>query len=230
LGVRNVVSPILVAAWLAVAALPSLSWAQTAPDPGAEAGHKRILGIIPNYRTSPPLTDYQPLSVKDKFKVAAQDAADPGTFVLAGLFAAQAQWTAATPAFGTGVPAYFRYYAASATDFIVGDFMTEAIYPAMLRQDPRYFRKGTGGGWARFGYAVSQIVRTRADSGNMQVNVSEIAGNATAVAISNAYYPDNRSARSNAAKLGIQLGVDAISNVLKEFSPDLDRLFSHKKR
>ena len=160
-----------------------------APDGDAGDGHKRILGIIPNYRSSPPLTNYAPLTAEDKFKVAGQDAFDPGTFVLAGLFAAEAQWTGATPSFGHGVPAYARYFVASTADFMIGDFMTEAVYPALLRQDPRYFRKGTGNTWARLGYAVRQMVWTHADSGHMQVNVSEIAGNATAVAIGNAYLP-----------------------------------------
>jgi hypothetical protein len=197
-----------------------------APDGDAGDGHKRILGIIPNYRSSPPLTNYAPLTAEDKFKVAGQDAFDPGTFVLAGLFAAEAQLTGATPSFGHGVPAYARYFVASTADFMIGDFMTEAVYPALLRQDPRYFRKGTGNTLARLGYAVRQMVWTHADSGHMQVNVSEIAGNATAVAIGNAYYPDNRTLSSNISKLGIQLAVDTVSNILKEFSPDLDRLLS----
>jgi hypothetical protein len=63
----------------------------------------------------------------------------------------------------------------------------------------------------------------------MQFNVSEVAGNATAVAIGNAYYPDNRTLSSNVSKLGIQLAVDTVSNILKEFSPDLDRLFSRTR-
>ena len=197
-----------------------------APDGDGSDEHKRILGIIPNYRSSPPLTNYAPLTAGDKFKVAGQDAFDPGTFALAGLFAAEAQWTGATPSFGHGVPAYARYFVASTADFMIGDFMTEAVYPAMLRQDPRYFRKGTGNAWGRLGYAVRQMVWTHADSGHMQINVSEIAGNATAVAIGNAYYPDNRTLSSNMSKLGIQLAVDTVSNILKEFSPDLDRLLT----
>jgi hypothetical protein len=206
--------------------VPSGSQEQpAAPDDGAD-GHKRILGIIPNYRTSPPLTNYVPLTAGEKFKVAAQDAFDPGTFALAGLFAAEAQWTEETPSFGHGVPAYARYFVAATADFMIGDFMTEAVYPAMLRQDPRYFRKGTGNKWGRLGYAMRQIVWTHADSGHMQVNVSEIVGNATAVAIGNAYYPDNRTLSANISKLSIQLAVDTVSNILKEFSPDLDRFLS----
>ncbi len=218
----------------ALALAPALALAQ-APAPeedhaSADVEHKRILWIIPNYRTSPTLADYQPLTVKQKFTVAWQDARDPGTFALAGLFAAQGQLTASAPSFGTGAGASAKYYAAALTDFVVGDVMTEAVFPSLLHQDPRYFRRGTGRGWARLGTALGQIVWTHADRGGSQFNLSEIAGNAAAVGIGNAYYPDNRTLAGNLSKLAIQLGVDAASNVLKEFAPDLDRLFSKKHR
>jgi hypothetical protein len=206
--------------------LPVLSFGQTASGGPTDDEHKRIFGIIPNYRSSPTLTDYKPLAPKEKFAVAAQDAFDRGTFVLAALFAADAQLTAAAPAFGHGARAYPRYYAAALSDFVIGDFMTEAVFPVALRQDPRYFRRGTGSAWARLGYAVGQIVWTHTDAGGSQFNASEILGNATAVAIGNAYYPDSRTLRSNSSKLSVQLGVDAAANILKEFAPDLDRLVS----
>ena len=215
--------------WILAAAfalLPVLSSGQTAPDDQTGDGHQRILGIIPNYRTSPTLTDYRPLTPREKFTVASQDAFDRGTFVLAAVFAADAQWTASSPAFGHGARAYPHYYAAALSDFVIGDFMTEAVFPVALRQDPRYFRRGTGGAWARLGYAVGQIVWTHTDAGGSQFNASEILGNAAGVAIGNAYYPDSRTLSSNSSKLGVQLGVDAIANILKEFAPDLDRLLS----
>jgi hypothetical protein len=220
---------------LACALLPAVSFAQDQlPDPASsteektDQGHQRIFGIIPNYRTSPTLKDYIPLTPKEKFKVAAQDSFDRGTFVLAALFAADAQWTKNTPSFGSGVRAYARYYPAALTDFVVGDLMTEAVYPSALRQDPRYFRRGAGSGWTRLGYAIGQIFWTHTDSGGTQFNFSEIVGNATAVAIGNAYYPDNRTVSSNASKLSLQIGVDVAANILKEFSPDLDRAFSRR--
>jgi hypothetical protein len=232
-------------AMAAVCLLPAASSAQDAspdvrprPDPiaapdqspaaAAASGeeHKRIFGIIPNYRTSPTLQDYQPLTPKQKFATAAADSFDRGTFALGAMFAAEAQLTQASPSFGHGVPAYARYFAASTADFIDGDLMTEAIFPTLLREDPRYFRRGTGSTWSRLGYAVGQIFWTHTDSGGTQFNWSEVAGNATAVAIGNAYYPDNRTLGSNVSKLGLQIGVDVIANILKEFSPDLDRRFT----
>ena len=213
--------------------------AQPLPDAGTDAGRdtgappaeaKRIFGIVPNYRTSPSLKDYQPLPPREKFKIATQDSFDRGTLILAALFAGEAQLTHSTPSFGPGVPGYARYLGTSYTDFVIGNFMTESIYPTLLHQDPRYFRRGTGSGWARLGYACGQVVRTHRDSGGTQVNASEILGNATAVAISTAYYPDNRDASAALSKLGIQIGVDMASNVLKEFWPELNRTFSRKHR
>jgi hypothetical protein len=235
----------VIAAWIASTFVPAVSFGQNTaggnpppadavaqPDPSASDegsmsdAPKRLFGIIPNYRTSPTLADYQPLTAGNKFKVAADDALDRGTFALAALFAVDAQLTTAAPSFGHGIRAYPHYYVAALGDFVIADVMTEGLYPAMLRQDPRYFRKGTGSGLARLGYAVGQIFWTHTDSGGTQINLSEIVGNATAVGIGNAYYPDNRTLSNNVSKLCIQIGVDLAANILKEFAPDLDRLFS----
>ena len=184
---------------------------------------KRLLGIIPNYRTSPFPNPYVPVSTREKFVIASQDAFDRGTVILAAAFAGEAQLTNANPSFGQGQAGYGRYFGTSYADYVIGDFMTEGIYPTLLHQDPRYFRKGVGSGWSRLGYAVGQIIFTHNDSGRAAFNYSEILGNSTAVAISEAYYPDNRDASDAAIKLSNQLGVDAASNVLKEFWPDLQR-------
>jgi hypothetical protein len=194
----------------------------------SEAAPKRILGIVPNYRTSPSLKTYKPLMPREKFKMASQDSFDRGAFVLGALFGGEAQLTKATPSFGQGVQGYAKYFATSYADFTIGNFMTEAIYPTLLQQDPRYFRRGDGSVIARLGYAVGQIFWTHKDSGGMEFNYSEIAGNSTAVAISNSYRPDSRDASDAAKSLGIQIGVDMAANILKEFSPELAHAFSRK--
>jgi hypothetical protein len=189
---------------------------------------KRILGVVPNYRTSATLHPYVPISPKEKFKLASQDAFDRGTVVLAAAFAGEAQLTKADPSFGQGAAGYGRYFATAYSDYVIGDFMTEGIYPTLLHQDPRYFRKGSGSGWSRLGYAIGQIIFTHTDTGKKAFNYSEILGNSTAVAISTAYYPDNRDVHDAVIKLSNQLGVDAASNVLKEFWPELQRKLSRK--
>ena len=189
---------------------------------------KRLLWIVPNYRTSPTLQNYVPLTPSEKFKIASQDAFDPGTIALAALFAGESQLTNDNRSFGQGVAGYGRYWGTAYADFAIGDFMTEGIFPTFLHQDPRYFRKGTGSGWSRLGYAMEQIFWTHGDSGRSQFNFSEVIGNSTAVAISNAYYANNRTASNGVSKLGMQLGVDMAANILKEFWPEAERKLSRK--
>jgi hypothetical protein len=191
---------------------------------------KRIFGIVPNYRTSPSLQNYEPLTSREKFKLASEDAFDRGTIALAALFAGEGQLTNANRSFGQGGAGFGRYFGTAYGDFVIGDYMTEAVFPILLHQDPRYFRRGTGSGWSRLGYAMRQVFWTHRDSGGAQFNYSEVIGNSTAVAISNAYYADNRTATDGVSKLGIQLGVDMAANVLKEFWPDLERKFKRKHR
>lgn len=217
---------------------PSASGQQLAPDaptapasaPSAAASpdSTRIFGIFPNNRTWPSLTNYQPLSAQQKFGIARADSFDRGTVFLAAAFAVDAEHTRANPSFGQGIEGYSRAFGAAYGDIIIGNYMTEAIYPSLLRQDPRYFRRGVGSKRSRLGYAMGQIFWTHTDSGSTQLNYSEILGNSTAVAISEAYYPDHRNVGNAIGKLGVQIGVDMASNILKEFWPDLSREFSRK--
>jgi len=198
-------------------------------NPPPEHQDKRIFGIIPNFRTSPSLTDYKPITAREKFVIASQDSFDRGTIVLAAAFAGTSQWTNANKSFGQGAAGFGRYFGTSYADFVIGDYMTEGIFPTILKQDPRYFRRGVGSGRSRLGYAAGQIFWTHANTGRGQFNYSEILGNSTAVAISNAYYPENRDVRDAVTKLGVQIAVDMTANILKEFWPDLDRKFFHKQ-
>ncbi|HTU48434.1 MAG TPA: hypothetical protein VMF91_25460 [Bryobacteraceae bacterium] len=189
---------------------------------------KRIFGIIPNYRTSPSIHDFEPLTVHEKVRIASEDAFDPGTFALAALFAGEGQLTNADRSFGQGSAGYGRYFGTAFGDFAIGNFMTEGVFPSLFHEDPRYFRRGAGSGWSRFCYAVGQTFWTHGDLGKTEFNFSELIGNSTAAAISNAYYPDHRTASNAASKLSIQLGLDTAGNVLKEFWPDFERKLSGK--
>ena len=194
-----------------------------ARPPHTEA--KRLFGIIPNYRTEEFPNPYKPLSAEQKFRLATQDSFDRGTVILGAMFGGLDQITGSEKSFGGGVTAYGKYFATSYASFVIGDYMTEAIFPSLLHQDPRYFRRACCG-WKRLGYAVGQVFWTHTDTGKGQFNYSEIIGNSVAVAISNAYYPSNRTASNAFSGLATQLGVDMASNVLKEFWPEIHRTFT----
>lgn len=206
-----------------VALVPLCCFGQQNPDEGDQTPAKHVLWIIPNFRTAPESTEYKPLASKEKFRIATQDTFDRGTIALAAAFAGENQFSRSNPSFGQGAEGYAHYWITAYSDFAIGNYMTEAVLPTLLHQDPRYFRRGSGSRWSRLGSAVGQIFWTHTDSGGRQFNYSEIAGNSAAVAISMAYYPGQRTASDAAEQLGTQVAVDMAVNIVKEFWPGRGR-------
>jgi hypothetical protein len=188
----------------------------------------RILGIFPNHNTYPCLFPYAPISVKEKFKIANEDALDPGAIVLAGLTGGAAQLFNSNRPFGQEASGYTRYFAAAYANHVIGDYLTEGVYPSLLHQDPRYFRKGSGSKGSRVRYAVSRVFRTQNDAGDTAFNYSRVLGSASMVAISSLYYANHRNAEASSVGYGVQLGDAMAANLLREFWPDLLRKFSKK--
>ena len=105
--------------------------------------------------------------------------------------------------------------------------MTEGFFPILLHEDPRYFRRGYGSVWSRTWYAATRVFVTKTDAGGTRFNFSEIIGNATGTAISNAYTPDQRNVGDNVETWWTQIGIDSASQVLKEFWPDIKHKLFH---
>lgn len=198
-------------------------------NPPTTETSKRIAGFIPNYRTTTIPDPYVPLTTKQKFGTATQDSFDPGNFILVGIMAGTGQATDSNPSFGQGGKGYAHRFATAYADNVIGNYLTEGIYPTLFHHDPRYFVRGKGSGWSRLGYAMGQIFMSHDDEGHPVANYSELLGNATAVAIGTAYYPDGRNASDAATKWATQLGIDMFGNVLKEFWPDIRRKVFHKE-
>jgi len=182
-----------------------------------------VLGVLPNYRTANETAVYEPITAKQKFIIGSKDSFDYPLVLLAASIAGIGQFDNANPSFGQGMAGYGRRLGTAYADQAIGNMMTESFFPAMLREDPRYFRRGHGSVGSRAFYALTRVFVTRTDAGGRRFNFSEVLGNATGVAISNSYYPDNRRVGANLSKLGSQIGTDAISQVLKEFWPDVKR-------
>jgi len=214
----------------AVAGVPDVPPAPAPiPEPTAaddpEAG--RVFGVIPNNKIVPSTkaATEEPLTAGGKFELAWKDTIDPYTFVLAGFYAGIAQWQDDYPTWKLGGVGYAKRFGAAYADQVVGNYLTEAILPALLREDPRYFRKGSGGGWARTSYALTRVLVTRTDRGKNEFNYSEFVGNAAAAGISNLYYPaSERTVGETGEKFAVQIVSDAAFNILLEFWPDMHRM------
>jgi len=206
---------------------PAVNPAQNG-DEGKQS--KRILWIFPNYRAVSADTQLPPLSFKEKFWLATEDSFDYSSFVSAGMIAGVSQANKSYPEFGQGAKGFGRYYWHAVADQAVGNYLTEAIVPAVTHEDPRYYTLGHGGFLKRAGYAVSRLLITRTDSGARTFNFSEIVGNGAGAGISDTYYPGReRTWTKTGQKWVTQIGLDGAFNILKEFWPDINHSVFHGK-
>jgi hypothetical protein len=190
----------------------------------------RIFAVLPNYGTVETAKVLQPLNSGQKFRLATAGVFDWGALGFNGALSAIAQARNDPSAWGQGWDAYGKRYGANFADNSIGTYMTTAIFPSLLHEDPRYFQMGKGGFSHRFVYGWSRLFVTRTDSGSMRFNYSESVGNAAAAAISNIYHPaDDRTAARNATTFGLLILYDGLSNELKEFWPDIRRKVFRKK-
>jgi hypothetical protein len=200
---------------------------QTPAEETVPPGGNRVFGVLPNYRTADASQEGTVLTARQKLNIARKDSFDYPLVGLAAALAGLGQLSDQDHSFGQGVKGYGHRLVTNYADQALGNIFAEGLFPAMLHEDPRYFRRGEGTKWHRTGYALSRVIITHKDSGGNRFNYSEWLGNASAVAISNAYYPDNRTATDNATKLLTQVATDAVSQVLKEFWPDVKRKLFH---
>lgn len=208
----------------------SLSSTSSSNDAAKGKQSKRILWIIPNYRAVSADTQLPPLSLKSEFWLATQDSFDYSSFILAAILAGYSQARNSTPEFRQGAAGYGRYYWHSFADQAVGNYFTEAIVPALTHEDPRYYTLGHGNFFHRTGYALSRLLVTRTDSGGTTFNFSEIVGNGAGAGVSDLYYPAaERTWTKTGQKWLIQVGLDGVFNVLKEFWPDINQKVFHER-
>jgi hypothetical protein len=191
---------------------------EVAEDEIKEEEKQRVLGVIPNFYVTY-LPNAVPLSSKQKFELAWKTTVDPVSFGITGVIAGVQQAQNDFSGYGQGAQGFAKRYGASYADFVAGTFVGSAVLPTLLKQDPRYFYKGTGSKRSRILYALANAVICKGDNGHWQANYSSILGSLAAGGISNLYYPaknrDGAELTFENALIGI--GASAAANLLQEF-------------
>jgi hypothetical protein len=182
-----------------------------------EQEKQRVLGVFPNFYVS-----YDPNAIalrpKQKFELAWKTTIDPVTFVLIGAVAGIQQSQNTFGGYGQGAQGYAKRYGAGFADYVTGTFIGGAILPSLLKQDPRYFYKGSGSKTSRALYAISMAVICKGDNGHWQFNYSAILGSLIAGGISNSYYPPHdRGAALTFENTAMGIGTAAAANLFQEF-------------
>jgi hypothetical protein len=201
-------------------------------DAQAKTGtsNDRLFYTLPNFLTLENANQVPPLTVGQKFKVVGRSSFDYVQYPWYGFLAGISQAENSEPGYGQGAAGYGKRFGAAFADGSIENFMTSAVLPSLLRQDPRFFQSGRGGFWHRTGYAMGRVIITRGDSGHSQFNFSEVVGGAMSAGISTySYHPrEDRNVRNAASVWGSQIGYDTLTYVIKEFWPDIRRKI-HKK-
>jgi hypothetical protein len=215
---------------------PSSPQGKTPENPNLKQQEKtgtsndRLFFALPNFLTVES-KNVPPLTAGQKFKVVARGAFDPIQIPWYAIQAGIGQASNSEPGYGQGAEGYGKRFGADAADGIIENFMVGAVFPSILRQDPRYYQMGTGGFWRRAGHAVGRIFISPTDSGHRQFNFSEIFGSACSAAISTySYHPSaDRNLGNVGTVWGTQVGYDTLTLVIKEFWPDVRRKAKKKK-
>ena len=207
---------------LAVAATSEVRVTASEEEIAAEQLHEeeqqRVLGVIPNFYVTY-VPNAPPLTSRQKYSLAWKSTIDPISILISGASAGIEQANNSFSGYGQGAQGYAKRFGANMSDNFIGTMIGGAILPSLLKQDPRYFYKGTGTIRSRVFYAIANSVICKGDNGHWQTNYSGIAGGLASGAISNLYYPaSNRSGVAlSFENAGIGTAEGAVQNLVQEF-------------
>jgi hypothetical protein len=190
---------------------------------------QRIAGVVPNFNVSYN-QDAVPLSHKQKLHLAFKSAVDPVAFGIAAFDAGLSQAENDFPGYGQGAQGYAKRFGAAYADNFDGTMLGNAIFPILLKQDPRYFRRGKGRFSTRLLYSLSTTVWCKNDNGKHGPNYSNILGNLAAGGISNLYYPSTDRGAALTFERGFTVtAYGAFGGVFNEFWPDIaQKIFKNR--
>ena len=187
---------------------------------------KRILFVVPNFRSVSADQKLPPETAKEKFKTAALESFDYSAIIFDAGQAGVAQAQNSYPEFRQGAAGYGRYFWHTFADETDENLWVQGILPVVLHQDSRYYTLGHGGIFKREAYAFTRVLVTRNDDSSRAPNYSEVAGAGIASAISSAYYP---SVYQTWTKVGqrwlTNVIIDGAVFSMNEFWPDVNQKF-----
>lgn len=200
----------------------------TATAPTDPQQTKRILGVMPNFRSVSADTKLPPQTVKDKFVSAGHDTFDYSSFLLAGAQAGFSMYGKSYPEFHQGAAGYARYYWHTLADTADENFFVGGIGPVVFHQDNRFYTLGHGSIGHRAFYAATRVLITRKDDGDNTFNYSEIIGSGASSAVSSLYYPTKYRTWTKVGQKWLTSDIiDGASFTFKEFWPDINHKFFH---
>jgi len=207
------------------------------PHPCSVIGAMKVIHIEPNL-TKPVknpcaelIVPYQrfldtevvtPLSWQQKGYLALHNSTDPANFAtivgISGITIASDSHTA----YGPGFEAFGSIAAISLLQDATGQFFGVFAVPALIHQDPRYFRRPEERFVRRFLYCISRTAISRNDDGEPMPNYATFSTYAVTAELANLYVPGiHPNGEATVARIATGLATDPVNNLINEFLPDV---------
>jgi hypothetical protein len=205
----------------------------TDPDAVSANGNhqtKRVLGLVPNFRTVSADVKLPPMSPKDKFIIAGKDTFDYSALFVAGVQAGFSMNSKSYPEFHQGAAGYARYYWHTLADTTSENFFVGGLGPIVFKQDNRFYTLGHGGFRKRSLYAVSRVLISRKDDGGSTFNFSEVIGSGASSGLSTLWYPKQYQTWTKVGQKWLTSDIiDGFNFWWKEWWPTANKYVFHQK-
>jgi hypothetical protein len=167
-------------------------------------------------RTSGPLTSGQ------KFELFLDTSLSPPQILTSAAAAGISEARGTLHGYAQGGEGFGKRFGSSMATDASSHFFGTFLLPSMLREDPRFFVRVTGGWKVRVGHALRRAVVIRTDTGAMKFNLPGTLGPLLAEGLANTYLPDSeRTTGRTFQRFGVRIGFSAANNLLKEYWPSI---------
>lgn len=203
--------------WL-LALLPAT--AQEPTEPPVQKSEVSVMKDWGRYFRTVEREGYRPPAAAERWEIYWRTTyASPGTFFRAAVPALGEHLDDRPEAWPQGTEGYSLRFANRFARFALQSSLSHAS-SAALGYEVRYVRCGCSGVMRRLGHAMLWNFLTLDRDGRTVVNTPRIGAAFAAEFIGNAWMPDGYRTRQEALRgVGLQLGVGAMFNVIREFAP-----------
>ena len=168
-----------------------------------------------------------PLATEDKFALYLKKTYGPTAFLKSGVTAGFNQIRNHPVEWGRGRDGYGDRFGSSMGQRAVSNTISFGV-GAMRGEDPRYFPSEQTKSSARIKSALAQTFVVHTDHGGRTVAIGRIAGAFGGGFVSRTWQPEGQGILWSGVQSGAtSLAFSAVSNVLREFWPDIKKRFQH---
>jgi len=186
---------------------------------------------VTDERPLQPASNYVPMTAEDRWNdYVRENFAQPGAFFQTFFTALGDQRGNVPSEWGRGADKFPLHLGSEFARFTIGGTIKSTI-AAGLHEDTRYHSCVCRGGWARTIHAVSRTLLTCNGDGKRTLDIAGLAGLYGGAMAMTTWYPSRHTALGYGVRQGnMAVGITTGIYVIREFSPELKRLFRHGGR